>query len=124
MRTIAQMKPSKKQREIEARKAADPIAQVIGRDDIDYSTDELPTAPRVLDVKVPDFGFAGFTRDVHQPNDVPACKDGREHCWHTLLVQHAMLNHRDEGCCWCGNRQCVSLPDQQPEGHGPFHQGR
>jgi len=40
------MKLSKRQQEIEARKAADPIAQAIGRDDIDYESDELPTAPR------------------------------------------------------------------------------
>ena len=42
-----QMKKSKRQQEIEARRAADPIAQAIGRDDIDYESDELPTAPRV-----------------------------------------------------------------------------
>lgn len=40
---------SKKQREIEARKAADPIAQVMEREDIDYSSDELPSAPRVVE---------------------------------------------------------------------------
>jgi hypothetical protein len=40
------MKLSKRQQEIEARKAADPIAQAVGRDDIDYESDELPTAPR------------------------------------------------------------------------------
>jgi hypothetical protein len=40
------MKKSRKQQEIEARKAADPIAQALGRTDIDYSTDALPTAPR------------------------------------------------------------------------------
>jgi hypothetical protein len=40
------MKTSKRQLEIEARRAADPIAQALGRTDIDYSTDELPTAPR------------------------------------------------------------------------------
>lgn len=39
-------KLSRKQQEVEARRAADPIAQAVGRDDIDYSTDELPAAPR------------------------------------------------------------------------------
>lgn len=45
-------KLSRKQREIEARRAADPVAQALGRDDIDYSTDELPTAPRSIVVKL------------------------------------------------------------------------
>lgn len=43
------MKLSRKQKEIEARKAADPIAQALGRVDIDYTDpDQLPTAPRVV----------------------------------------------------------------------------
>lgn len=40
------MKLSKRQQEIEARKASDVAAQAVGRDDIDYSSDELPAAPR------------------------------------------------------------------------------
>lgn len=41
-------KLSRKARDIEARRAADPIAQAVGRVDIDYSDpDQLPTAPRV-----------------------------------------------------------------------------
>lgn len=44
------MKKSRRQQEIEARRAADPIAQAIGRDDIDYESDELPTAPRLVAV--------------------------------------------------------------------------
>jgi len=41
-------KLSRKQREIEARRASDPIAQALGRTDIDHENpDELPTAPRV-----------------------------------------------------------------------------
>jgi hypothetical protein len=40
------VKQSRRQREIEARKAADPIAQVVGRNDIDYGSDDLPAAPR------------------------------------------------------------------------------
>lgn len=43
------MKKSKRQLEIEARMAADPIAQALGRTDIDYSDpDQLPTAPRIM----------------------------------------------------------------------------
>lgn len=41
------MKQSRRQKEIEARKAADPIAQALGRTDIDYESDDLPTAPRM-----------------------------------------------------------------------------
>jgi hypothetical protein len=41
------MKKSRKQQEIDARIAADPIARLMERDDVDYSTDELPTAPRI-----------------------------------------------------------------------------
>lgn len=40
------MKLSKRKQEIEARRAADPIAQALGRTDIDYESDELPAAPR------------------------------------------------------------------------------
>lgn len=40
---------SKRQKEIEARRAADPVAQALGREDIDYTSDELPTAPRLTD---------------------------------------------------------------------------
>lgn len=39
------MTQSKRQREIEARRAADPIAQLMDRVDVDYSSDDLPTAP-------------------------------------------------------------------------------
>lgn len=46
------MKKSRKQLAIEARKASDPIAQSLGRTDIDYESDELPTAPRVTVVGV------------------------------------------------------------------------
>jgi len=46
-------KLSRKEQEIEARRAADPIAQAIGREDIDYSSDELPTAPRFADGQKP-----------------------------------------------------------------------
>lgn len=42
------MKKSKRTLEIEDRKAADPIAQKLGRVDIDYSSDDLPTAPRTV----------------------------------------------------------------------------
>lgn len=38
---------SRRMAEIEARKAADPLARAVGREDIDYSSDELLTAPRV-----------------------------------------------------------------------------
>ena len=49
---LLQMKLSKRQQEIEARKASDPIAQVVGRTDIDYTDpDQLPTAPRVSAVE-------------------------------------------------------------------------
>jgi hypothetical protein len=37
---------SKRQQLIEARKASDPIAQLMEREDVDYESDELPTAPR------------------------------------------------------------------------------
>jgi hypothetical protein len=40
------MKLSKRKQEIEARKASDPISQLMEREDVDYSSDELPTAPR------------------------------------------------------------------------------
>lgn len=42
---------SKREQEIAARKAADPLAQALGRDDIDYASDELPTAPRAIVVE-------------------------------------------------------------------------
>lgn len=46
------MKPSKRQLDIEARKAADPIAQALGREDIDYTDpDQLPTAPRLGSIR-------------------------------------------------------------------------
>lgn len=47
------MKPSKRTLEIEARRAADPIAQELGRTDIDYGSDDLPTAPRFADGQKP-----------------------------------------------------------------------
>lgn len=41
------MKQSRKAKEIEARRTADPISQLVGREDIDYTDpDALPTAPR------------------------------------------------------------------------------
>jgi hypothetical protein len=52
-RAEAMKKLSRKEQEIEARKAADPIAQALGRTDIDYSSDELPTAPRFADGQKP-----------------------------------------------------------------------
>lgn len=48
------MKQSERQQEIDARRAADPIAQALERTDIDYTSDELPTAPRVV-TEVPKF---------------------------------------------------------------------
>lgn len=48
------MKQSRKQREIEARRAADPLAQAVGREDIDYGSDDLPTAPRSVTSPTPD----------------------------------------------------------------------
>lgn len=66
------MKPSKRQREIEARRAADPIAQVVGRTDVDYSTDELPTAPRVVaPIESGDSEFsATLTKEAKYPASV------------------------------------------------------
>lgn len=60
------MKQSKRQLEIEARRAADPIAQAVGRDDIDYSSDELPTAPRqtATDIDPISASCAGNVEDV------------------------------------------------------------
>jgi hypothetical protein len=47
-------KLSRKAREIEARRAADPIAQALGRTDIDYTDpDQLPSAPRITLPAVP-----------------------------------------------------------------------
>jgi hypothetical protein len=40
-------KLSRRQQEIEARKASDPLAQLMERNDIDYGSDELPVAPRI-----------------------------------------------------------------------------
>lgn len=41
------MKLSRRQQEIEARRASDPIAQFMEREDVDYTDpDQLPTAPR------------------------------------------------------------------------------
>lgn len=79
------MKQSKRQQEIEARKASDPIAQALGRTDIDYTTDELPTAPRGISPSAirtgefgpgkysgcTDFGFTGFlTSQAKYPTSV------------------------------------------------------
>lgn len=41
---------SKREQEIAARRESDVVARVVGRDDIDYSSDELPAAPRQVTV--------------------------------------------------------------------------
>ena len=45
-------KLSRRAQEAEARKAADPLAQALGREDIDYESDDLPTAPRLTVIGV------------------------------------------------------------------------
>ena len=39
-------RPNKRELEAAARRAADPLSQVVGRDDIDYEHEDLPAAPR------------------------------------------------------------------------------
>lgn len=61
------MKKSRKQREIDARIAADPIAQAMGRTDIDYSSDDLPTAPRSVRVGESISGRSMYCERYHLP---------------------------------------------------------
>lgn len=48
--------------------------------------------------------------------------DGHEHCWHVANKQHLIHHHRDDICCHCGKKRCVSLwrESPTPEGHGPY----
>jgi hypothetical protein len=42
------------------------------------------------------------------------------HCWHHSEMQHAMIGHMDEFCCFCKVPRCVSFGHTAREGHGPF----
>ena len=46
------------------------------------------------------------------------------HCWHYALLQHTVTNHRDEICCHCGEKRCLSIPGYDTLGprlgHGPY----
>lgn len=39
-------------------------------------------------------------------------------------IQHAMMNHKDVQCCWCGKSECRSLREKPVPGHGPYRQDR
>lgn len=42
------------------------------------------------------------------------------HCFCvTAAIQHAMVDHRDVTCCWCGQGRCESYTPERVEGHGP-----
>lgn len=44
----------------------------------------------------------------------------REHCFCiSAEVQHAMMNHGDVECCWCGKSKCINFDSKRVEGHGP-----
>lgn len=49
-------------------------------------------------------------------------EDCKKHCWHMANFQHAVMNHRDDTCCWCGENKCVRLR-RIPlfKGHGPYN---
>jgi hypothetical protein len=76
------VRQSRKQKEIEARRAADPLSQVVGRVDIDYGSDDLPTAPPILKARPPaDLGpVAEIQHEIHKRAFSP------EHLIDDLLV--------------------------------------
>lgn len=81
-----------------------------------------PVKGRVLHEGHYEFKFSGFkpgTIYSSAENDLCPCIEGREHCWHRSPIQHAMMNHRDEVCCWCDQSRCVNWMPETPAGHGP-----
>lgn len=65
-------KPNRRQQEAEARRAADPLSEKVGRDDIDYAHEDLPPAPRYPIVTTP-APPANVVRELL--NQVPRCED-------------------------------------------------
>ena len=41
---------------------------------------------------------------------------GADHCWHSSQIQHAMVNHHDVTCCFCGTVSCID--GTRIKGHG------
>jgi len=59
------------------------------------------------------------------PREDPCGVDGPpysepKHCWHPANINHALPNHRDEVCCFCGHFSCLSLSDVNTGAHGKF----
>lgn len=52
------------------------------------------------------------------PERCPIDINGR-HCWHYASFQHAMVNHRDEYCCWCSADRCLRFRHVRDPMHGP-----
>ncbi len=92
------MKKSKRQEAIEARIASDPIAQKVGRTDIDYTNpDELPTAPRMAVVSEPATVESLAPRMLVDafPDDVTATMRGDE----VVAIEHLPMYLE---CAMCG----------------------
>lgn len=50
-------------------------------------------------------------------------KEGRKgrHCFcYSPIIQHAIPNHTDKACCWCGKIECFTRTKTEVQGHGPF----
>lgn len=90
------MKQSRKQREIAARRAADPIAQIVERTDIDYSDpDQLPTAPRATAVAA--MGAIAAVADYSKQKIASCCAD-----WAPSITFSGQTGKPFIYCPWCG----------------------
>lgn len=87
-----------------------------------HTAEELEAANPGLKAKLSDddlkFGFSGFKSSTEPSDDLKPCAEGRTHCWHSSPIQHAMMYHRDEVCCRCGQSRCINWMPKTPEGHG------
>lgn len=44
-----------------------------------------------------------------------------KHCFcQSARIQHAVPNHLDLMCCWCGQTKCIQMTERQKKGHGPY----
>jgi len=101
-------KPSKRQLDIEARMASDPIAQAVGREDIDYTDpDQLPTAPRV--------NYRGTPRQLSPNPDPNAPMDEPEPDHNLIWGEH--LRDGSTHTEWHAPCGCAYHPNPFPHVH-------
>lgn len=62
---------SKRQQLIDARRDSDPIAQLMEREDVDYESDELPTAPR--DIRSTPITYRPVGTEIETEKHCPTC---------------------------------------------------